>query len=68
MIGPKKLTTIRRDLRRAFAATADDPIHLLEEQIVRSESLGQGGSEVLRSLQRMLVPSQKKTKRARAKK
>jgi len=57
MIGPKKLTTIRRELHQALATTGDDPIRWLEERM--SLPAGQGAaasesSEVLDSLRQFL--------------
>jgi hypothetical protein len=55
MIGPKKLSTIRQELRRALAAAGDDPLRWLEERMTASERQGTaapGESEVLRSLRR----------------
>ena len=57
MIGPKKLSTIRRELQRALTATGDDPIRWLEERMAvheRQASVGTGESEVLNSLRRFL--------------
>jgi DnaJ-domain-containing protein 1 len=65
MIGPKKLDTIREEIRQALAATGDDPIHWLEQQM-SAES-----SEVLQSLRRLLEgtgPKKARKPRARTKK
>jgi hypothetical protein len=57
VIGPKKLHTIRHELRDALAATGDDPIRWLEERMTAPERQGAAvseGGEVLRSLRRFL--------------
>lgn len=57
MIGSKKLSTIRQELRQALAATGDDPIRWLEERMAVPEHQGAadaGESEVLHSLRRFL--------------
>lgn len=68
MIGPKKLDTIREEIRRALAATGDDPIHWLEKQMsaprrpTASESI-----DVLRSLRDFLEGTEaKKGRKPRA--
>ena len=66
MIGPKKLSTIREDLRRALAATGDDPIRWLEEHVAASERNRQdpsAESEVLLSLRRILSRTAGEAKR-----
>lgn len=74
MIGPKKLDTIRQELRQALAATGDDPIHWLEERMSAAGSQGPAASEsidVLRSLRDFLEGTPRKkgrTTRARTKK
>ena len=40
MIGPKKVHTIRQELRRALSATGDDPIRWLEEYMTSPERPG----------------------------
>ena len=56
MIGPKKLETIRQELRQALAATGDDPIRWLEERMSAPGRQGRAAesNEVLRSLRRLL--------------
>jgi hypothetical protein len=57
MIGPKKLSSIRQELRRALAAAGDDPIRWLDELMTAPERPGAaapGESEVLQSLRRFL--------------
>ena len=70
MIGPKKLSTIRQELRHALGATADDPIAWLEKRVAASQRRGvrtSTGSEVLESLQRFLeAPGRKKRGKQRA--
>jgi hypothetical protein len=70
VIGPKKLSTIREELRRALIATGEDPIRWLEARITGPERQGPPAaseSEVLRSLQRFLeVPGRRKRRKRRA--
>jgi hypothetical protein len=71
MIGPKKLSEIRQDLRRALAATQDDPIAWLEERVTAAEH--QGGSqaaktEVLSSIRRILEAPRRRRKQVGVKK
>jgi hypothetical protein len=70
MIGPKKLSTIRDEVRRALIATGEDPIRWLEERMTgpdRPSSPAACESEVLRSLQRFLeVPGRRKRRNQRA--
>jgi hypothetical protein len=57
VIGPKKLGTIRQELRQAIAATGDDPIRWLDERMKSPRRPGPDASEsseVLRSLRRFL--------------
>jgi len=68
MIGPKKLSEIRQQLKSAMAATGDDPIQWLEDRMTTPS--GQGvvageGNEVLRSLQRFLEAKDKPKPRTR---
>lgn len=73
MIDPKKLSTIRQELRQAFTATGDDPIRWLEERMAvpaRQGTAGAGESEVLHSLRRILEATgsaRRKTRRAGSK-
>ena len=57
MIGPKKLSAIRQDLRRALAATGADPIRWLDERIAEAGPTGK--TEVLHSIQSILASSDK---------
>jgi hypothetical protein len=68
VIGPKKLETIRQELRQAFAATGDDPIRWLEEQMSAPRRPGAAeSSEVLQSLRRFLEGTgRKKGRKPRA--
>jgi hypothetical protein len=57
MIGPKKLSAIRQELKSALDATGDDPIGWLEERMsapVRRAPAAEHGNEVLHSLRRFL--------------
>jgi hypothetical protein len=57
MIGPKKLSTIREELRLALAATGEDPIRWLEMRMAASTTK----SEVLQYLRDFLKgPTRKK--------
>jgi hypothetical protein len=71
MIGPKKLQTIREELKRALSAGGEDPIEWLEKRIAQAEREEPGSSEVLSSLKELLRSPRKKTrpqKRSAAKK
>jgi hypothetical protein len=74
MMGPKKLSTIRGELRRALAETGEDPIRWLDEHIALSERQGtapSGNTAVIRSLRRLLEKLKKpspKRKRSGSKK
>lgn len=60
MIGPKKLRTIREELRRALAATGQDPIRWLDERLAAGKPDGAAASsrnEVLQSLRHFLRTS-----------
>ena len=68
MIGPKKLSTIRAELRRALTTTDVDPIRWLEDRMTAPKRKGDassGGGEVLRSLRRILEPTASEKKRSR---
>jgi hypothetical protein len=57
VIGPKKLSTIRQELRRELETSGHDPIAWLEARIAatkREPPAATGGNEVLRSLRRFL--------------
>ena len=56
-MGPKKLETIRQELRQALAATGDDPIRWLEKRMSGRGGQSPAASEsidVLRSLRDFL--------------
>ncbi len=66
MIGSKKLSAIREELRRALKATGDDPIRWLNELMTapaRGCSDTPAASEVLRSLRRFLEGKQRRSDR-----
>lgn len=64
MIGPKKLSTIRAELRQALEATGEDPIQWLEKRMSTSPK----DKDVLQSLKRLLStqPKRKRTKKTKA--
>jgi len=70
VIGPKKLSTIREELRRALIATGEDPVLWLEARMTGPDRQGPPAaseSEVLRSLQRFLeVPGRRKRRNQQA--
>jgi hypothetical protein len=74
MIGPKKLNTIRQELRHALAASGDDPIRWLEERMTAPKAqspIAPPGDEVLHSLRRFLEGPERgkrQTQRVRTKK
>jgi hypothetical protein len=74
MMGPKKLSEIREDLRRSWAESGQDPIQRLHKRIRELERSGkpaEGSAEVLHSLRRLIANLKKETrrpKRAMAKK
>jgi hypothetical protein len=66
MMGPKKLSTIREELRRALIPTGEDPIRWLEARMTGPDRHGPPAaseSEVLRSLQRFLEVPGRRTRR-----
>jgi hypothetical protein len=65
MIGPKKLSSIRQELRRALDATGDDAIRWLEQRMTAPTGEGAaaaGESEVLHSLRRFLEAPERKNR------
>jgi hypothetical protein len=70
MIGPKKLSTIRQELRRALTSTGGDPILSLEGRmnaLERSGSAGDKELELLHGLRRFLEgPGREKERKPRA--
>ncbi len=67
MMGPKKLSTIRQELRQAILNTGNNPIEWLDERIRALEQAGKpaDSAEVLQSLRRLLAPQKKPRRRAR---
>jgi hypothetical protein len=69
MIGPKKLSTIRRELEEALGTGGGDPIERLDRQIAAAKRKGER-TEIMEGLKRFLesAPKRKRRKRgARAK-
>jgi hypothetical protein len=62
MMGPEKLSTIRKELKEALTRTGRDPIQWLEEHIQAVEAAGKPAPEVLQSLRRLLE-TQKRPRR-----
>jgi hypothetical protein len=60
MFGPKKLSTVRAEIRAAFAKEFDDPIAWLEAQFSSAKRRGGEGAEVLESLKRLLEVAPKR--------
>jgi hypothetical protein len=65
MMGNKKLSTIRDELRQAIAATGDDPIDWLEKRISAAKLQG-GDSSVLLALKHVLERDTQKKPSKRA--
>jgi hypothetical protein len=65
MMGNRKLSTIRNDLRKAMASEGSDPIVWLEQQIAKAKREGRD-DEVLESLKRVLDETPKKARRRRS--
>jgi hypothetical protein len=66
MMGPKKLSAIRRELKQALSQTGTDPIKWLDARIRAAENAGRPEPEVLESLRRLL--KRPKTSRRKARK
>lgn len=65
MIGTKKLGTMRKEIEKALASTAEDPIQRLERQIASAKRKGDG-TEVMEGLKRFLEsPGQRKHRKHR---
>ncbi len=67
MIGPKKLSTIREEVRRALAADGGDPLEWLEQQTATCKGkrpIASRESEIMRSLRRLLDASGKRRKKS----
>jgi hypothetical protein len=54
MMGPKKLSGIRRELAEAVAKSGEDPVRWLEEQMKGGHGRPDASNEVLASLHRIL--------------
>jgi len=64
MMGNKKLSAIRQELKAALKATGQDPIQWLEERTRAAVRQG-GATDVLESLKRVLAKGVKKKRRGR---
>ena len=64
MMGNKKLSTIRQELKVAIKATGQDPIEWLEKRTALAKQQGDG-TEVLESLRRVLTDGVKRQGRKR---
>ena len=64
MMGNKKLSAIRQELKAAIKAKGQDPIEWLEERTAAAKGQG-GATDVLESLKRVLAKSEKKKRRGR---
>jgi hypothetical protein len=64
MIGTKKLSTIRNEVKNALASGGKNPIQRLERQIASAKRKGHG-AEVLEGLKRFLQSSRKRKPRKR---
>lgn len=62
MMGNKKLSAIRRELKAAIKANGEDPIQWLETRTAAATRQG-GATDVLQSLKRVLASRIKKTRR-----
>jgi hypothetical protein len=63
MMGPKKLSTIRQELKQAITSSGRDPIQWLEERIQALEAAGKPEPDVLQSLRRLLEKPKKPRRR-----
>jgi hypothetical protein len=64
MMGNKKLSTVRQELKNAIKATGQDPIAWLEKRTAEAKQRGEG-TEVLESLRRVLADGAKRKGRKR---
>jgi hypothetical protein len=68
--GPKKLSEIREELRRALTRPGGDPVQWLDDRIRSLQSAGNpsaGATDVLDALRRVLeTPAKSKRRRKRA--
>jgi hypothetical protein len=62
MIGPKKLSTIRKEIEKALRSTGDDPIQRLERLIASARRKGES-TEVMADLKRFLESPRKRKHR-----
>ena len=62
MIGTKKLSTIRKEIKKALASNGEDPIQRLERQIASSKRKGDN-TEVMEGLKRFLQLPLKRRRR-----
>jgi hypothetical protein len=64
MMGNKKLSTVRQELKSAIQATGQDPIEWLEQRTAEAKQQGDG-TQVLESLRRVLTDGAKRKSRKR---
>jgi len=64
MIGPKKLSTIRRELEESLASDGGDPIERLDRQIAAAKRKGDR-TDIMEGLKRFLESPQKGKSRKR---
>jgi hypothetical protein len=67
MIGTKKLSTIREELRQSFSSGGADPIAWLGKQIAATKRKG-GRTEILEGLKQFLESPPRRQRRVPAKK
>ena len=69
MIGQKKLSEIKDELRAAMYAEFDDPIRWLEQRMTAARKVDKSeANDLLSSLERLLAAGKKSGKRSKAKK
>jgi hypothetical protein len=66
MMGPKKLSEIKGEIRRALAATGEDPIEWVEKRIAARKGPPPGSIDVLESLRQFLEGPPPKKRRVKA--
>jgi hypothetical protein len=64
MIGPKKLSTIHKEIEQALASGGNDPIQRLERQIASAKRKGDR-TEVMEGLKRFLESPRRKRRKHR---
>ena len=64
MMGNKKLSEVRRELRDAIKATGEDPLAWLEKRTAEAKRRG-SGTDILESLQRVLADGNQRVRRKR---